>query len=58
MKKGTKTEINMERQKAIFWVNPDKKDFGVYVEIAKIHNHINISCKKSLKDKISKRSSK
>ena len=36
-------------------INPDKKDFDVYVEIGKIYNHINRSCEKSLIDKISKK---
>ena len=36
-------------------INPDEKDFDVYVVIGKIYNHINRSCEKSLIDKISKK---
>ena len=36
-------------------INPDEKDFDMYVEVSKIHNHIKQSSKKSLIDKISKR---
>ena len=31
-----------------FWINLDEKDFDVYVEIGKIHSHINKSSAKSL----------
>ena len=53
----------IERQKAIeieldcefIRINPEEKEFDVYVEIGKIYNHIIKSSKKLLIEKISKR---
>ena len=37
-------------------VSPDKKDFDIFVDIGKIHNHMKESFERSVIDKISKRS--
>ena len=64
----TNRNINneIERQKALekelncifIRINPDEKDFNIFKEINKIHRHIKQSFKKSLIDKILKKSVK
>ena len=55
-------KVETARQKAIeelhyefITINPDEKDFDIYVEIGKIYNHIIESTRKSLVDKISEK---
>ena len=61
--KGRNEYKELERENAIkehldckfIRINPDEKDFDMYVEIGKIYNHVNRSSEKSLIEKISKR---
>ena len=65
MKKDTKTNKYKEIQKEnaikehldcnFIRINPDEKDFDVYVKMGKIYYHINISPKKSLINSIARR---
>ena len=66
MKKDTKKKINLkkiERDNAIkehfdckvIIINPDEKDFDVYLKTGKIYNHINKSSKISLIEKVLRR---
>lgn len=54
-KKLKKKTIDKELDCTFIIINPDKKDFDMDIEIAKIYNHINRSSKKSLVDNITKR---
>ena len=58
MKLKDKKHLEKELNYIFIRINPDEKDFNIFKEINKIHRHIKQSFKKSLIDKILKKSVK